>query len=84
MKRNTIALISNQQHLRPESRANELSTHAPSAIFVILGALLLGYFLEHLRDGGSVLGVEVRVDFVEEVEGCGVALLDCEDECEGA
>lgn len=35
-------------------------------------------------DGGAVLGVEVGVDFVEEVEGCGVALLDGEDEGEGA
>lgn len=39
---------------------------------------------EHLGDGGAVLGVEVGVDFVEEVEGGGVALLDCEDEGEGA
>ena len=37
-----------------------------------------------MRDGGAVLGVEVGVDFVEEVEGRGVALLDCEDEGEGA
>lgn len=35
-------------------------------------------------DGGTVLGVEVGVDFVEEVEGGGVALLDGEDEGEGA
>lgn len=30
------------------------------------------------------MGVEVGVDFVKEVEGGGVALLDCEDEGEGA
>lgn len=30
------------------------------------------------------MGVEVGVDLVEEVEGRGVALLDCEDEGEGA
>jgi hypothetical protein len=33
-----------------------------------------------LSDGGSVLGVEVGVDFVEEIEGRWVALLDCEHE----
>jgi hypothetical protein len=36
--------------------------------------------LQHLRDGGTVLSIEICVDFVEEVEGCGIALLDCEDE----
>lgn len=35
-------------------------------------------------DGGAVLGVEIGVDFVEEVEGRRVALLDGEDEGEGA
>lgn len=34
--------------------------------------------------GGAVLRVEVGVDFVEEVEGGRVALLDGEDEGEGA
>lgn len=37
-----------------------------------------------LGDGGAVLGVEVGVDFVEEVEGCWVAGLDGKDEGEGA
>lgn len=37
-----------------------------------------------MRDGGAVLGVEVGVDFVKEVERGGVALLDGEDEGEGA
>ncbi len=40
--------------------------------------------MQHLRHGGAVLRVEVGVDFVEEVEGCRVALLDGEDEGEGA
>ena len=39
---------------------------------------------QHVGDGGAVLRVEVGVDFVEEVEGRGVALLDREDEGEGA
>jgi hypothetical protein len=30
------------------------------------------------------LGVEVGIDFVEEIEGCGVTLLDGEDEGESA
>jgi hypothetical protein len=42
--------------------------------------LLLGDGLQHLRDSSAVLGVEVSVDFVKEVEGCGVALLDGKDE----
>jgi hypothetical protein len=37
-----------------------------------------------LGDGCTVLGVEVGVDFVEEIEWGGVALLDGEDEGKGA
>jgi hypothetical protein len=37
-----------------------------------------------VRDGSAVLRVEVGVDLVEEVEGRRVALLDGEDEREGA
>ena len=37
-----------------------------------------------MGDGGAVLGVEVGVDFVKEVKGRRVALLDREDEGEGA
>jgi hypothetical protein len=37
-----------------------------------------------LRDRRAVLGVEVGVNFIEEVEGCWIALLDGEDEGEGA
>ena len=40
--------------------------------------------VQHLRDGGAVLRVEVGVDLVEEVEGRRVAPLDGEDESEGA
>lgn len=43
-----------------------------------------GDVTEVVGDGGTVLGVEVGVDFVKEVEGGGVALLDGEDEGEGA
>jgi hypothetical protein len=52
----TIALFRHQQHLRSERRANELS--------------LFGTFGQHLGNGGTVLGIEVCVDFVKEVEGC--------------
>jgi hypothetical protein len=83
MKCNTIAFISHKQHLRPERRADELSAHAARAVFDVLVALLRRDLLEHLRDGCAVLGVKVGVDFVEEVKGCWVALLDCEDEGEG-
>jgi hypothetical protein len=34
-----------------------------------------------LCDGSTVLGVEICVDFVEEVEGGGITLLDGEYEC---
>lgn len=36
--------------------------------------------MQDLCHRGAVLGVEVGVDFVEEVEGGGVAALDGEDE----
>jgi hypothetical protein len=84
MERNTIALIRNEQHLRSERRADELSAHAARPVLGVLAALLRGDLLEHLRDGRAVLSVEVGVDFVEEVEGCWVTLLDGEDEGEGA
>jgi hypothetical protein len=83
-KHNTITLIRHKDHLRPKRRTNELPRHASCAILSALTALLFGYRLEHLCDGSAVLSVEVGVDFVEEVEGCGVALLDGEDEGEGA
>jgi hypothetical protein len=53
---NTIALFRHEQHFRSERRANELS--------------LFGTFGQHLGNGGTVLGIEVCVDFVKEVEGC--------------
>jgi len=84
MECNTIALIRNEQHLRSERRADELSTHAACAVLGVLAALLRGNLLEHLRDRRAVLGVEVGVNFIEEVEGCWIALLDGEDEGEGA
>jgi hypothetical protein len=82
MERNTIAFIRHEQHLRSESRADELAAHT-ARIICILGALLSRDFLEHLCHGCTVLGIEVGVDFIEEVEGSWIALLDCEDESEG-
>lgn len=63
---NTIALLRNKQHLRSESRANELSVRRA--------------FRQHIRNRSSVLRVQIGVDFVEEVERCWVRGLDCENE----
>ena len=73
---NPVALLRHQQHLRPERRADEL---APARL---ARALRDGF--EHVGDGGAVLRVQVGVDFVKEVKGRRVALLDREDEGEGA
>jgi len=83
MERNTIALIRHKQHLRPESRADKLSTHTARTSICILGTLLGRDFLEHLCYGCAVLGIEIGVDFIEEVERSWIALLNCEDEGEG-
>ena len=82
MESDTITFISDKQHLRSEGRADELSTHASGTIFGILAALLRRDFIEHLCNCGTVLGVEIGVDFIEEVKGGWVALLDCEHERE--
>lgn len=74
-----VAFLRHVQHLRPKGRAYELRSP-----FSLGAASLVTDVPQVLRYGGAVLSVEVRVDFVEEVEGCGVALLDCEDEGEGA
>lgn len=55
------------QHLGSESGADELAVGR------------VGDGLEHLGNGSSVLGVEVGVDLVEQVEGGGIAGLDGED-----
>lgn len=65
---NTITLLRDMKHLRPESCADKLA----------IGGV--GNRLQHLSNGCTVLGVEVGVDFVEEVEWRWVAGLDCEDE----
>jgi len=83
MERNAVALVCHKQHLRSESCANELSTHA-SCVAIILRGLLSRDVLKHLCNGGTILGVEVCVDFIEEIEGRRIALLDCKDESEGA
>lgn len=60
------------QHLGTEGRADELT----------VGRVRDG--LEHLRHGSTVLGVEVGVDFIEEVERGRVTGLDGEDQGQGA
>jgi hypothetical protein len=65
-------------HLRPKRCANELAT----AVSIL--ASLPAESLQHLGNGGTVLCVEVGVDFVEEVERRGIALLDREDESQRA
>lgn len=55
------------QHLRPESGADELPA---------VGRELV----QHFRDRSAVLSIEVRVDFVKEVEWRRVRGLDCKDE----
>lgn len=62
----TVALFRHHEHLGPKRRADKLS------LFRALG--------QHLRDGRAVLGIEVRVDFVKEVERCRVRGLDRKDE----
>ena len=37
-----------------------------------------------VSNSSPVLSIQIGVDFVKEVEGCGIALLDREDEGEGA
>lgn len=73
IKADPIALFRHKHHLGPKRRADKLSAAGILPAFI-------GDGLQHLRDGGAVLGVKVGVDFVEEVEGCWIALLDCEDE----
>ena len=80
MEGNAVALVSDEQHLRSESRADELAAHAAVAIVRVGAALLCRDLLEHLGDGCTILGIEVCVNFVEEVKGCWVTLLNGEDE----
>lgn len=83
MERDAITFISNKQHLRPESRADELTAHATRAIISVLAALLGRDFLEHLCYGCTVLSIEIGVDLVKEVKWRGIALLDRKDESKG-
>jgi hypothetical protein len=83
VERDAIAFVGHEQHLRSERCADELSAHGAGAVVRVLAALLRGDLLEHLCDSRAVLGVEVGIDFVEEVEGGGIALLDGEDKGEG-
>jgi hypothetical protein len=56
-----------------------LAAHVVFSHLAVLVVLLGGDFFEHLGDCGSVLGIEVCIDLVEQVERCGIALLNCED-----
>lgn len=67
-----VALLRDMQHLRSEGCADKLAVSG------------VGNGLQHLCNGCTVLSVEVGVDFVEEVERCRVAGLDCEDKRESA
>lgn len=60
------------QHLGTERRTDELAVRR------------VRNRLEHLRDGRPVLRVQVGVDFIKQVERCGIAGLDGEDERQGA
>lgn len=73
-----VALVGDEEHLRPEGGADELAAAA-----VLVGALGRDA-LQHRRHRGAVLRVQVGVDLVEQVEGRRVALLDREDERERA
>ena len=73
----TVALVCHKQHLGSEGSADELAAHA--CALAILTVLLCRDFLEHLSYCGTILGVEVGVDFIEEIEGSWIALLDCKD-----
>lgn len=68
----TIALLGYMQHLRSERRADELAISR------------VGNRLQHLRHSGTVLSVEVGINFVKEVERCRVTGLDGEDQRQSA
>ena len=67
----TIALIRHLDHLRSESRADELTSR-------------LRRLVQHLRDRRTVLRVEVGIDLVEKVERRRIGGLDGEDKLECA
>lgn len=75
---NTIASIRHVYHLRPESRADKLTT----SIRVL--STMTTQSLQHLRNSSSILRVEIGIDFVKEVERRGIALLDSKDQGERA
>lgn len=60
------------QHLRSERGADELPV-----------LVALADVVQVVGHRGTVLGVEVGVNLIEEVEGRGIALLDGEDEGQG-
>lgn len=66
----TVALVCDVDHLRPESGADELPT--------------LRRLVQHLRHGSSILCVEIGVDLVEEIEGRGIRSLNGKDQSKRA
>lgn len=74
------AFVRDPQHFRPEGRANELSALRP--VVAVRGILVcsVGKVQEMIGDGRPVLGIQVRVDLVEDVEGSRVGGLDGENQ----
>ena len=79
-KRDTIALLSNTKHLWSEGSANELSTHGPLALRAIFIVVVVGKIVKMVSDSRTVLGVEVGIDLVEDVEWRGIGGLNGKDE----
>lgn len=67
----TIVLVCLEDQFRSEGRADVL-------------AILCGVLLNHLGDGTTILRVKIGVDFVKEVEGSGIAVLNSKDKAESA
>ena len=94
-KSDTIDLLRNPQHLRSERRADELSSNTltflsciATTFTAIFRGLVVGFggAISFRREVPQVIGyccsvlrIKVRVYLVEDVEGCWVSLLDCED-----
>ena len=73
-----IASVSHKDHLRSERCADKLTTAL--AVLTTLPTQLL----QHISNSCAVLSVEIGVDFIEEIEGRWVALLNREDKGECA
>lgn len=67
----TVVLVGSHNQLRTESRADVLH-------------ILRRVLLNHLRNGATVLTVQIGIDLVKEIEWSRVAVLDSKDEGKGA